>query len=49
MAFPPPSLKPILEHITSQLKDRHETVSIAETVRPASRELFQFFQLQLFR
>lgn len=32
MTFPPPSLKPILEQIIIQLKDRHETVSIAETV-----------------
>lgn len=33
MTFPPSSLKPILEQIIIQLKDRHETVSIAETVR----------------
>lgn len=30
--FPPPSLRPILAQVTTLLKSRTETVSIAETV-----------------
>lgn len=31
-AFPPSSLRPLLEEISSLLKERKETVSVAETV-----------------
>jgi hypothetical protein len=33
-AFPPSTLRPLLEETSSLLKDRKETVSVAETVQP---------------
>lgn len=31
-SFPPSSLKPLIEDVTNRLKERKETVSVAETV-----------------
>lgn len=33
-AFPPASLRPILKEVAELLKQRKETISVAETVRP---------------
>lgn len=31
--FPPPSLRGIIEEVTGLLKEKQETISVAETVR----------------
>lgn len=31
-SFPPSSLRPLIEEVTTRLKERKETVSVAETV-----------------
>ena len=45
LTFPPPAVREMAAEVSSLLKDRSQTVCVAETVRPASPAL----SLLLFR